>query len=51
MERNLYLKLFLRYSLVYPTVFTIKIVLPLFDAVLGIGKDAKRKTEEKGLTI
>jgi hypothetical protein len=51
MERNLYLKVFLRYSLVYPTVFTIKIVLPIFDAVLGIGKDAKRTTEEKRLTI
>jgi hypothetical protein len=51
MERNLYLKLFLRYSLVYPTVFAIKIVLPVFDAVLGIGKDAERKTEEKKLTI
>lgn len=40
MSRNIMLKIFLRYSLVYPIVFGIKGVLPIFDAVLGMSKDA-----------
>jgi hypothetical protein len=40
MSRNIVLKIFLRYTLVYPIVFGIKRVLPIFDAVLGISKDA-----------
>jgi hypothetical protein len=41
MDKNLYLKSFLRYSLVYPIVYAIKVSLPIADAILGIKKDAK----------
>lgn len=41
MSKNRYLKSFLRYSLVYPIVYAIKISLPVIDIVLGIRKDAK----------
>ncbi len=40
MNGNRYLRVFLRYTLVYPIVYTIKIALPIFDAILGIKKDA-----------
>jgi len=48
MSRNLILKTFLKYTLVYPIVFGIKGVLPLFDAVLGISKyvDDRRNRSE-----
>jgi hypothetical protein len=36
MNRYLILKIFLRYVLVYPIVFGIKGILPVFDVVLGI---------------
>ncbi len=39
MSRNVLLKIFLRYTLVYPTVFGIKGVLPILDAVLGISRE------------
>jgi hypothetical protein len=46
MNKNNYLKVFLRYLLVYPVVYTIKVVLPIFDIVLGISKDAKPSSKE-----
>lgn len=45
MIKNKYLKGFLRYALVYPVVFAIKIVLPVFNAVLGIERDAKSRRD------
>jgi hypothetical protein len=36
MSRNIVLKIFLRYALVYPIVFGIKAVLPVFDVLLKI---------------
>lgn len=41
------LKIFLRYTLVYPIVFGIKVVLPVCNLILGIEKDANhRKSNE-----
>lgn len=45
MSHNMPLKIFLKYALIYPIVFGIKGVLPLFDAVLGISKDAKHSSK------
>ncbi|MEM2140965.1 CFI-box-CTERM domain-containing protein [Nitrososphaera sp.] len=42
MVRHRFLKILLRYALVYPIVFAIKTVLPAVDAALGIRKDASR---------
>lgn len=47
MNRNLLLKIFLRYTLVYPVVFGIKGVLPIFDIILGISKGADRRNKSK----
>jgi hypothetical protein len=41
MNEHGFLKLVLRYSLVYPIVFGIKGILPIIDIILGIKKDAK----------
>jgi hypothetical protein len=43
MKKNQWLKLVLRYILVYPIVFTIKMVLPIFNWILGIERDAKSR--------
>jgi hypothetical protein len=43
MKKNQWLKLVLRYILVYPIVFTIKLVLPIFNWTLGIERDAKSR--------
>ncbi len=42
MSRNVMLKIFLRYALVYPIVFGIKAVLPLFDVLLEISKEVNK---------
>jgi hypothetical protein len=42
MASNVALKIFLRYILVYPIVFGINGVLPIFDALLGISKDSNQ---------
>jgi hypothetical protein len=39
MNRYLILKIFLRYALVYPIVFGIKAVLPVFDVLLKISDE------------
>ncbi len=43
MSRNVVLKIFLRYALVYPIVFGIKGVLPVFDVVLRITNEVNRR--------
>lgn len=43
MSRNIVLKIFLRYALVYPIVFGIKGVLPVFDVVLRITNEVNRR--------
>jgi hypothetical protein len=43
MSKHKSLKFLLRYTIVYPVVFGIKMVLPIFNIVLGIEKDVKRK--------
>jgi hypothetical protein len=43
MNKNPYLKSFLRYSLVYPIIYAIKLILPIVDVILGIKKDAKAR--------
>jgi hypothetical protein len=43
MNRYLILKIFLRYVLVYPIVFGIKGILPVFDALLRITNEVNRR--------
>lgn len=43
MSKHKPLKIFLRYSLVYPIVFSIKLALPIFNVILGIEKDANQR--------
>jgi hypothetical protein len=43
MSKHKTLKVFLRYSVVYPVVFGIKMILPIFNVVLGIEGDAMRR--------
>jgi hypothetical protein len=43
MSCNIVLKIFLRYALVYPIVFGIKGVLPVFDVVLRITNEVNRR--------
>lgn len=43
MSRNVVLKTFLRYTLVYPIVFGIKEVLPMFDMLLGITNEVNHR--------
>jgi hypothetical protein len=45
MKKNRLIKLILKYILVYPIVFGIKIVLPIFNIVLGIEKDTILKNK------
>lgn len=44
MNKNSFLKTFLKYTLVYPVVFGIKIILPVTNIVLGIERNVKKKT-------
>ncbi len=39
MNRNNKLRLFLRYTLVYPIVFALRLIVPVTDKILGIGRD------------
>lgn len=43
MNENRFVKLMLRYALVYPIVFGIKGILPIVNLILGIERDARRK--------
>jgi uncharacterized protein YbaR (Trm112 family) len=43
MMRHRVLRVFLRYTLVYPVVFGIKVILPICDLILGIKRDHKRR--------
>jgi hypothetical protein len=43
MQRHTALKMGLRYTLVYPIVFGIRIILPVMNIILGIERDAKRR--------
>lgn len=43
MSRHKSLKFLLRYTIVYPVVFGIKMVLPIFNIVLGIEKDVRKR--------
>lgn len=43
MNENRFVKLMLRYALVYPIVFGIKGILPIVNLILGIERDARKK--------
>jgi hypothetical protein len=43
MKKNRLIKLILKYILVYPIVFGIKIILPIFNEILGIEREVKAK--------
>lgn len=43
MSKYRFLKLLLRYTIVYPVVFGIKLVLPIVNLVLGIERDANSR--------
>ena len=45
MKKNKLIKLILKYVLVYPIVFGIKIVLPILNITLGIERDAILKNK------
>lgn len=50
MCRHKSLKLILRYTIVYPIVFGIKMILPIFNVTLGIEKDARKRKTASSVT-